>query len=49
MPSRLPERLLRAMAARGEKGVRVTIASYGAVWRFGPLDEAVTMVTVWLS
>ena len=28
---------VRAVAARGdEKGARATIASYGAVWRFGP-------------
>lgn len=34
--SRLPERL-RAVAARGDsRGVRATINSYGAVWRFGP-------------
>lgn len=33
---RLPERL-RAVAARGDsRGVRATINSYGAVWRFGP-------------
>lgn len=49
MRSRLLERL-RAVAARGdEKGVQATIASDGAVWRFGPQDAAVTRVTDRLS